>query len=147
MEPITVTWWAWLVTGLALMVAELLLPTGFFLFFFGLGGLVTGFLDYIGLLPSLESQGITFIALSLFCVVLLRKPLLAKFHIKNRLHAVDSLIGETAKALEPIAPQAIGKVELRGSPWSALNTGSQSIACDVRCRVEKVDGLTLHVRI
>ena len=147
MESITVAWWAWLILGLALMVAELLLPTGFFLFFFGLGGVLAAFLAYLGLLSSFASQGVTFIAVSLICVVLLRKPLLAKFHIRNRTHTVDSLVGQTAKALEPIAPQAIGKVELRGSPWSALNTGSQPIACDVRCLVEKVDGLTLHVRI
>jgi membrane protein implicated in regulation of membrane protease activity len=143
----TLTWWAWLIAGLLLMLAELLLPTGFFLFFFGLGGVVTAFLILAGALTSLEGQGIAFIGISLACVVLLRKPLLAKFHFQNRTHAVDSLVGETARALEAIAPRAFGKVELRGSSWSALNTGSKPIASEVRCRVEKVEGLTLHVRI
>lgn len=146
-EPITLPLWTWLILGIVLMVAELLLPTGFFLFFFGLGGVVTGVLALLGLLPSLVAQGLVFIGISLFCVVLLRKPLLAKFHLRNRTHAVDSLVGETAQALEAIAPQGFGKVELRGSSWSALNTGSVLIAADVRCRVEKIEGLTLHVKI
>ncbi len=105
------------------------------------------FLAFLGLLSSFHMQGLAFIAISLFCVFVLRKPLLAKFHFRNRTHSVDSLIGETAKALEPIAPQAFGKVEMRGSSWSALNTGSEIIAFEARCRVEKVEGLTLHVRI
>ena len=143
----TLTWWTWLIVGFVLMLAELLLPTGFFVFFFGAGAVVTGFLTALGLLSSFIAQGLAFIAISLFCVVLLRKPLLAKFHFRNRTHSVDSIIGETAKALEAIAPQAIGKVELRGSSWSAFNTGTELIALNVRCRVEKVEGLTLHVRI
>ena len=143
----TLTWWTWLIVGFVLMLAELLLPTGFFVFFFGAGAVVTGFLAALGLLSSFIAQGLAFIAISLFCVVLLRKPLLAKFHFRNRTHSVDSIIGETAKALEAIAPQAIGKVELRGSCWSAFNTGTELIALNVRCRVEKVEGLTLHVRI
>ncbi len=147
MEPITLTWWTWLILGLVLMVAELLLPTGFFLFFFGVGAVVTAFLALAGLLSSFHAQGLAFIVISLFCVFLLRKPLLAKFHFRNRIHSVDSLVGETATALEAIAPQAIGKVEMRGSSWSALNTGSEIISLNVRCRVEKVEGLTLHVRI
>ena len=146
-EPITVTWWAWLIAGLILMVAELLLPTGFFLFFFGIGSVATAVLASTGLLASFVSQGLAFISISLVCVALLRKPLLAKFHFRNRPQPVDSLVGETAKALETIAPQAIGKVELRGASWSALNTGTAPISADVRCRVENIEGLTLHVRI
>jgi membrane protein implicated in regulation of membrane protease activity len=147
METITLTWWSWLIAGCILMFAELLIPTGFFLFFFGLGAVVTGLASWAGLLPSFVFQGLAFIAISLVCVVLLRKPLLAKFHVQNPTNTVDSLVGETAQALEAIAPQAIGKVQLRGSSWSALNTGASPIAAEVRCKVEKVDGLTLHVKI
>ena len=147
MEPVIFTWWTWLILGIILMAAELLLPTGFFLFFFGVGGVITAFSVLLGLVSSFLAQGLVFVGISLFCVVLLRKPLLAKFHFRNQTHAVDSLVGETAQALEPIPPQAFGKVELHGSSWSALNTGSVLIAPEVRCRVEKIEGLTLHVRI
>lgn len=147
MQPITLTWWAWLIVGLILMLAELLSPSGFFLFFFGVGSVATAMLAALGLVSSFVAQGLVFIVTSLFCVFVLRKPLTAKFHIHNATGPVDSLVGETAKALEAIAPQAFGKVELRGTAWSALNTGSAIIPFDVRCRVEKVDGLTLHVKL
>ena len=133
--------------GLFLMLTELLLPTGFFLFFFGVGSVVTAVLASSGLLSSFVSQGLAFISISVLCVALLRKPLLGKFHFRNRTQPVDSLVGQTAKALEAIAPQAIGKVELHGSSWSALNTGTAPILVDVRCRVEDIEGLTLHVGI
>src|SRR3982751_5145496 len=123
MEPITLTWWTWLIVGIVLMLAELLLPSGFFLFFFGVGSAVVGPLSAIGLLSFFVAQGLSFIVVSLLCVVAMRKPLLAKFHYRNKTHSVDSLVGQTAIALEAIAPQAIGKVELRGTAWSALNTG------------------------
>lgn len=147
MDSVTLAWWTWLIAGFVLMFAELVLPTGFFLFFFGVGGVLTALLAALGVLSTFVGQGLAFIGISLCCVVVLRKPLLAKFHIRNPTHSVDSLVGETAHALEPIAPQAFGKVELRGASWSALNTGSELIAADVRCRVEKVQGLTLHVKI
>lgn len=146
MEPITVTWWVWLIVGLALMVAELLLPVGFYLFFFGLGGVITALFTALGL-SSVPVQGLLFIGISLVCVIVLRKPLLARFHFRNKPHSVDSLVGESAKAMEPIPPHTIGRVEMRGTSWSALNTGSELIARDVRCRIEKVEGLTLHVKL
>jgi len=59
---------------------------------------------------------------------------------------VDSLIGETALALEDIAPGAIGKVELRGASWTACNTGPQAIQRAGRPKVERVEGLTLYIR-
>jgi len=145
---ITLTWWAWLILGGILMAAELLLSTGFFLFFFGVGAALTGCLVALGLLPSFAAQGIAFVVISFASIVLLRKPLLAKFHFRNKAHvAVDSLIGQTAIALDAMAPQCAGKVELRGACWSAWNTGSEPIALNARCRVDKVEGLTLHVRI
>jgi inner membrane protein len=144
----TLPWGAWLIFGGILMAAELLLPTGFFFFFFGVGAALTGCLVALGLLPSFALQGLVFIAISLASIVLLRKPLLAKFHFRNKAHAsVDSLIGQTATALDPMPPQAAGRVELRGACWSALNIGSEPIALNARCRVDKVEGLTLHVRI
>ena len=145
---VEIFWWAWLLLGGILMAGELLLPTGFFLFFFGVGAALTGCLEAVGLLPSFTSQGLAFIVISFASIVLLRKPLLAKFHFRNKPHvSVDSLIGQTATALEAIAPESTGKVELRGAAWSARNIGSEPIPVNARCRVERVEGLTLYVKL
>ena len=146
----TFPWWAWLVTGLVLMVAELLVTSGFFLFFFGVGAVSTALLFFfIGLTDSFLNgfvyQGIAFFCISVLCIVLLRKPLLTRFHFRNHHPAVNSLLGQHAKALESIAPRAVGKVELYGTSWSALNTGESAIPLDTLCKVHHVEGLTLHV--
>jgi membrane protein implicated in regulation of membrane protease activity len=40
----------------------------------------------------------------------------------------------------------MGQVELRGSVWSARNSGDATLAAGQRARVESVDGLILSVR-
>jgi membrane protein implicated in regulation of membrane protease activity len=59
--------------------------------------------------------------------------------------AVDALEGEVGKVIEELAPGGVGKVELRGSAWSARNNTGIAIPRGARCRVTKVDGLMLYV--
>lgn len=142
-------WWSWLVAGLVLMLAELLATSGFFLFFFGAGAVLTGVLVWMasgtGLADSFVLQGILFLGLSLFLIAVLRKPLLARVHFRNQHPPVNSLVGQTARAMEAIAPHETGKVEMHGTSWSALNTSEASLAHGSLCRVQNVQGLTLHV--
>jgi inner membrane protein len=58
----------------------------------------------------------------------------------------DTLAGETGMARELLAPGAVGRVELRGTSWSARNVGDVTLEPGSRVRVERVDGLTLQVR-
>lgn len=151
-KPITdegansMTWWVWLVLGLALLVLEFASPGGFFLVFFGAGAVVMGLLSLLGLELSFVWAGVLFVAISVIALLLFRKPLLARFQHGMPKGKVDSMVGETAKALEEIPAGAIGTAELRGSSWTAHNIGDAAIARSSRCRVEKVEGLTLHVR-
>ena len=50
-------WWLWLAVGLALIVAELVTPSGFFIIFFGLGALAVGVLAAVGAVTSLWCSG------------------------------------------------------------------------------------------
>jgi len=147
MEPWIFPWWLWAALGLLLMAAELIVPTGFFVFFFGMGALVTGLATAIGLVQTLVPQALLLLVVSAASVALFRKPLMATFHKGGHVRKVDSLAGETAVAIDAIAPGDVGKVELRGSTWSASNSGDAAIAAGARCRVESVEGLTLRVRI
>jgi membrane protein implicated in regulation of membrane protease activity len=79
-------------------------------------------------------------------MLVMRRPLLEKLRRSSREHSVDALEGESATALEEIPGGAIGKVELRGSSWSARNSGGSSIRRGERCRVQKIEGLMLWVR-
>ena len=140
------SWWVWLLLGLVLFALEAMTGGGMFLLFFGVGAVVVGLADLLGLHLAFAVQGLVFVAVSVVSMVLFRKPLLARFQHSMPQGKVDSLVGEMAKALEDIPADAIGKAELRGASWTAHNLGDAPIARSSRCRVERVDGLTLHVR-
>ncbi len=143
MDTLAVQWWIWIVAGLGLMVLEAFVPAGFYLFFLGLAAIGTGSLAWLGVLSTLFYQGVT--ALILMGVVLaLRKPVVAKLKLTPQIE-VDSIAGEMATAMESIAPHGGGRVELRGAAWSARNVGESEIPARSRCRVQRVDGLTLEV--
>lgn len=146
MEPMTVAWWMWLLVGIALLGIEILTPGGFFIFFFGAAALAVGLLALLGWQPGLPVQGLIFLALSVVSLLLFRKPLLERFQKSIPNKQVDSLVGETAVALEEIPAGGMGKAELRGSAWSARNLGDSPIQLKQRVRVERIDGLTLDVR-
>jgi membrane protein implicated in regulation of membrane protease activity len=146
MNALNVTWWMWVLFGLLLMLGEVLTPGGFFILFFGVGAVLVGFLGAFGLGFSLHLQILFFLALSVLSLVLFRKPMMRRFHRAAPDVAVDSLVGETAIALEDIAVNGVGRAELRGTTWNARNSGGAHIARSQRCRVEKVEGLLLLIR-
>jgi membrane protein implicated in regulation of membrane protease activity len=141
------TWWMWMIVGLVLLACEMITPGTFFFMFLGISGLLTGLVFWIA--PDLPGWApwLLFSAFSAISVAFFRKPLMEKFKLNAKhSHKVDSLVGETALALEDIAAGAIGKVELRGASWTAQNTGEKPIQRSTRPKVERVEGLTLYVR-
>jgi membrane protein implicated in regulation of membrane protease activity len=55
------------------------------------------------------------------------------------------LVGDLAIVQESLSPGVVGKVEVRGSSWSARNTSAVTMTPGQRARVTAVDGLTLAV--
>ncbi|HYD50523.1 MAG TPA: NfeD family protein, partial [Terriglobales bacterium] len=100
----------------------------------------------VGVLSSLGGQGLVFSAVSIVSLLLFRNPLLGKMKSPAGGDAVDSLIGETAVLLDDLAPNQVGKAELRGSSWNARANDGGMLRRGQRCRVERVDGLTLWLR-
>ena len=142
-------WWVWLVLGLLLVAIEVFTPGGFFLLFFGIAALLVGGLaaTNLPLTASLPFQILVFLVVSVAGLILFRNALLARFGRHGRGREVDSLLDSVATALEDLSPGAMGKVELRGSTWAARNSGGVPLVRGQRCAVERVDGLTLWVRV
>jgi inner membrane protein len=137
-------WWLWLAAGLALVVTELVTPSGFFIIFFGVGALTVGVLKAFHLVDSLTAELLLFSVLSIVSLVLFRGLLQSK--VQNPPPpTVDSLIGVLAIVQESLSPGVVGKVEVRGSMWSARNTSDVTLAPGQRARVAAIDGLTLTV--
>jgi|SRR5688500_206506 len=142
-------WWVWLVFGLLLVAIEVFTPGGFFILFFGIAALSVGALAATSLpySTSLPVQIVTFLLISIVGLILFRNALVARFGRVGRGREVDSLLDSVATAIEDLAPGAMGKVELRGSTWAARNSGGVPVTRGQRCAVERVDGLTLWVRV
>jgi inner membrane protein len=139
-------WWLWIVFGMVLLVAESATPGTLFFLFFGLSAVVVGGLTGVGLASEPWLQWILFSVLAVVALAVLRNPLRAKLHVKGPNHRVDSLVGEAAVVLTEIPAGGVGKVELRGTGWSARTSGAFALGAEQRVVVERVDGLTLWVR-
>ncbi len=139
-------WWIWILIGLVLLGVEAGTPGGFFFLFFGISGLAVGTLSGLGIAGPLWVQWVLFSALALLALAVLRKPLQARLNVDGKHKSVDKLTAEIAIAQTDIAPGEMGKAELRGTTWSARNATTEAIAVGRRCKVEKVEGLTLFVR-
>ena len=140
-----ILWWHWLVLGLVLVVSEMAIAGGFYIIFFGIGALVVGVLAGFNMAGPVWTQLLLFSAISIASLVLFRGRMLKLFQPEPQAPSVDMLVGEVAVATEEMAPGGIGRVELRGAAWSARNDAGVSVIRGARCRVTRVDGLTLHV--
>jgi len=139
-------WWHWAVLGLFLAAAELLTPGGFFVIFFGLGGMVVALLAALGLADALWLQILLFSVFSVVTLLLFRNPLLRWMARHTPPPSkVDDMVGETAVVTGPVEPGGMGRAELRGASWSARNTGASRIDAGARCRVTRVEGLVIWI--
>ena len=134
----------WLAAGLVLVVAELATPGGFVIIFFGIAALVVGVLGLLGVVTSPALQFLLFSVLSVGSLAILRGRLQSKLRTPSSV-AVDSLIGDLAIPQERLSPGVVGRVEVRGSSWTARNTSAVTLDVGQRARVAGVDGLTLAV--
>jgi membrane protein implicated in regulation of membrane protease activity len=139
-------WWIWVLVGLGLLAAELVTPGGFFAIFFGIAGLLVGVLVALGLVPNDAMQWLVFTVLSVLGVALFRKPIMKAMKLDQSAKPVDEIAGTEATVVEEVAPGGTGKAELRGSTWTARTEGTSTLAKGQRCRVERIEGLTLWLK-
>ncbi len=137
------TWWQWVLLGLALSALELATPGGFYLIFFGISATLVGLASLAGFLVPAWFEWLAFSIGSVLMLLLFRRRLMQM--TQPGAGDVDSLVGETALPLETIRPGAIGRAELRGTIWSARNVHDGELARGQRARVERVDGLTIYL--
>lgn len=139
-------WWYWMVLGLALLAAEMTTPGGFYILFFGLSALLVGTMAGLGIVELDWLQWLLFSVIAIGSLLVFRGPLMTRMSRGHQALAdVDSMVGEVAIPLEPLASGATGKAELRGTTWTAKNVGPTDLRKDQRGKVKNVDGLTLWI--
>jgi membrane protein implicated in regulation of membrane protease activity len=139
-----ILWWHWFVLGLFLVLVELAAAGGFYIIFFGIAAILVGLLSSANAAGSVGVQILLFSVLSVASLLLFRSRLVKRFQGDPQAPQVDQLVGEVAVVTEDLAPGNVGKVELRGTQWSARAVAAV-LPRGTRCRVTRVDGLTLFV--
>ncbi len=137
---------AWFAAGLAMLVAELFVPS-LILIFFGLGAWIVAvmyFLFDIG--PA--AQLFIFAISSLLLLVFLRRKLKPVFlgYVTSRQESgrnIEDIYGREAVSVTAIEPASPGKVEFNGVVWDARS--ETSIEAGRRVKVVDRSGLRLKV--
>ena len=140
-------WWAWMVLGIGLLGVEMfVIDAQFYLVFLGLSAAVVGLLGLFGLDLPHWGQWLVFSALAIAAMVSFRKRLYDQ--VKNRGGHVDErlTVGDRVVATTRIEPGQSGRVEYRGSSWTARNTGAAAIEAGREAVIAEVNDLTLHVK-
>ena len=138
------SWWLWIVLGVAFLVAEVTVDAAFWLLFIGIGAVVVGLGGFFGLTGPPVAQWLVFAGLSLVLLYFLRGRLRALV-MRRQGGPVEAVIGEEATVVSAMAAGAAGKAMLRGAEWDARNVGSSEIAQGARVRVARVDQLVLEL--
>lgn len=139
-------WWYWIVGGIALIIAELVVPS-FFIVWFGLGALLVGLLSLL-LDLSLNAQLVTWTISSIGMVVLWFRVFKQGF-VKTRSGTADGeVIGEIGLLVAAVAPFERGKVRfqrpvLGSEEWVCL--ADAAIAAGERVKVTAIEGSFVKV--
>jgi membrane protein implicated in regulation of membrane protease activity len=110
----------WFLIGLVLFLLELVVP-GFVIFFFGVGAWITALVCLIAD-PGTNLQIIIFAVVSVLSLIALRRIIQNKFFYGNDDDAKkveDEFTGKEGLALIDFGPGRKGKVEFKGTTWSA----------------------------
>jgi len=138
-------WWGWFALGAALLGAEIVVATDFWLATVGAAAMLLGLALTLVEGPREWIQWLLFAALAVAFNALFRRRLHER--VVGHPPGLDpELVGESGIAIAPIEPGAQGSVELRGSTWQARNVGSEPLAARAAVRVTGVSGIVLEVR-
>lgn len=140
-----IVWWHWLVLGLLLIALELAASGGFYIIFFGVAALIISLMVALGAGTPLWVELALFSVLSVGSLLFFRSPLMRWLNIEGQGGDVDAIVGETGVVQQDILPNDIGRVELRGSSWTARNNGATLLPAGRRVTVVRVDRLMLIV--
>src|SRR5262245_39619146 len=140
-------WWAWLVLGIGLLGVEMfVIDAQFYLVFVGLSAALVGLLGLFGVDVPNWAQWLVFSILAIAAMLAFRRRLYEL--VRNRSgHVEDRLtVGDRVVVAARLEPGQSGRVEYRGSSWTARNTGAAPIEAGREAVIAQVDGLTLHVK-
>jgi inner membrane protein len=141
---IEIPWVVWMLAGCGLIAGEVHYTRDFTLFCFGVGALLVGLITALfGF--HIWTQFIGFSAISTALLFSARNWLRTKMRSGPSDTELENIIGQLAIPLDDLPAFGFGKAELRGAAWDAHNATSIAIRRGQRCKVMKMNGLTLWI--
>lgn len=139
----TLAFWEWWVLGLALLVAEMLIPTGFFLIWIGVAAGLTGVLAWAVPTLAWQAQALLFGTLSLASFFLWRRlrPALTASDRPTLNRRGESYVGRSFRLEEPLV-DGVGRLRVDDSQW---RVSGPDLPAGAHVRVIASDGATLKV--
>ena len=139
-------WWSWGILGFVLLGLELgAIDAQFFLVFAGVAAILVGLIGLAGIDLPQWAQWIAFAVLALVAMFTIRRQVYEKLLSKPGAK-VNTDIHQHVVVAQVLEPGKSARIEYRGSGWTAINVGKESIPAGGEARIESIDGLTLHVR-
>ena len=140
------SYWWWLIAGVTLILAEFVVP-GVFICFFGVGAILTGIAAW--LIPGM-SFTVALLLFSILSVVFLftcrrfmPKSFRGVIKVDHSDIENDDVAGADVVVTEAITPEAPGKVEFRGSQWTAR--ADRALAVGERAKIRCHLNITLYL--
>ena len=139
-------WYHWLLLGVVLIALEMAASGGFYIIFFGVAAVVIALLSLAGLSGPLWFELLLVSVLSVASLLFFRNPIMRRLNLEGGAADLDTLAGQTCSVLEPMPPGGNGRVEMRGTTWSARNLGTTPLSSGARGTVIRSERLTLLVK-
>jgi membrane protein implicated in regulation of membrane protease activity len=145
----SLAWVIWLIIAAVFVVAEVLTP-GFFLLWFGVGALVAAIMAMLGI-GGVAAQTLVFLIVSVALVIASRTILERFFRPAdaNRLRTgIEAMIGQVGAVVESSRGALNeGAVSVYGSVWTAFPAeGEHPLKEGDSVAVERIEGNAIYVR-
>jgi membrane protein implicated in regulation of membrane protease activity len=138
-----ILYWHWWILGLALLVAEMLLPTGFFLIWIGAAAILVGAVAWLVPALSWEVEMVMFGVLSVASFLTWRRfrPVNLPSDQPTLNRRGQSYVGRSFTLATPIV-NGVGKLHVDDSQWRISGADAEA---GTQVKVVAVDGSTLKV--
>ena len=138
-------WWQWIILGILLLGSEMMVDAQFYLVFLGVSAVIVGLITLAWPGSPLWVGWLLFSVIAVLAFVLFRSRLYGKLR-GGPTDRGDGLVGEIGIVEADIEAGRTGRIELRGTTWTARNIGDGALRQNARARVEAVSGVTIDVR-
>ncbi len=141
------SWWGWLIFGIALAGAELTADAAFYLVFAGAAAICIGLVGLAGVGLPVWVQWVAFSVLAVASMVLFRRKCYDRLRGGPLEEFQHPAVGAVVGVDEEVAPGRRTRIRLQGTEWTAVNIGSAPIPRGAGAVVVDTNGVELQIML